>query len=125
MSLLDTIQRTAAAVQGFKRPALVLALLFLLAVLYIVLSSQSHAGDRYLIPCIIGLLWSLSAYAFIINFRSLPPPAEQGAAVLSRLKRRLQRIWYGLLALLFSTATIAVLIVSYRLLATWLRGYGA
>ena len=121
MSLLNTIQRGAAALQWLKKPALGLALLFLLAIFYIVFTSQSHEGDRYLVPCIIGLLWSLSAFAFIINFCAVPPQADKDAALFLRLKRRLRRLWYGLLAFLFLAATVAVLIVSYRLLAVWLR----
>ncbi len=121
MSLLNTIQRTAAALQWLKKPTLGLALIFLVAVFYIVVTSQSHDGDRYLVPSIIGLLWSLSAFAFIINFCSVPPPAETNAPFFSRLKRRLHRFWYGLLAFLFLAATVAVLIVSYRLLSVWLH----
>lgn len=121
MSLLNTIQCSAAALQWLKKPALVLALLFLLAISYIVFTSQSHEGDRYLVPCIIGLLWSLSAFAFITNFCSVPPPAEADAPFFSRIKQRLHRFWYGLLAFLFLAATVAVMVVSYRLLTVWLR----
>jgi hypothetical protein len=124
MSILNTIQRTAVTLQWMKRPLLVLALGFLVVVVYIVLTSRTHAGDHYLVPSIIGLLWSLSAYAFIINFCAIQPPAEKDASFLFRLKRRLHRIWYGFLAFIFVNATLAVLFVSYRLLSIWLRGEG-
>ncbi len=121
MPMLSTIQRTAAALQWVKKPILGLAMLFLLAIFYILFTSPSHEGDRYLIPCTIGLLWSLSTFTFIINFCSLPPPMEKSAPFFSRLKRRLHRLWYGVLASLFFAATMSVLIVSYRLLSVWLH----
>ena len=76
---------------------------------------------RYLIPGIVGLLWSLSTYVLVTTFRFVPTPTAPGEGLIARLKRRLKRIWYGLLALVCIGSTVAAVWVSFRLASIWWR----
>jgi hypothetical protein len=104
---------------------LLLSGFFFVALLYIVITSNTHRGDLFLVPAIIGLLWSLSGYAFILNFRSVPCWSEEARGLFKRLKLRLLRFWYWLLASLFLATTLALLLISIRLIRVWMQDYGS
>ncbi len=121
--LIDTLRKIAVRIQFLRLPFLLLSLVCLIALVYIVLTSTTHAGDRFLIPSIVGLLWSLSGYAFVLNFRSVPESDRERIGVFKRLTYRLHRFWYWLLALLFFATSLALFFISFRMLRLWLLGW--
>jgi hypothetical protein len=123
--LIDTLQRFAARTQPLRSWLLLLSGIFFLALLYTVVTSTTHSGDLFLVPAIIGLLWSLSSYAFILNFRSVPRWNKEENGFFKRLKLRLSRLWYWVLASLFFGTTLALLLVSIRLVRVWMQDYGS
>jgi hypothetical protein len=122
--LIDTLQRFAFRMQPVRFALLVLSGFFFIVLLYIIVTSTTHSGDRFLLPAIIGLLWSLSGYAFILNFRSVPGWDYGTGGFFKRLKLRLLRLWYWVLASLFFGTTLALLLFSIRLIRVWMRDYG-
>ncbi len=123
LMLIDTLRKIAVRIQSLRLPFLLLSLVCLIALVYIVLTSTTHVGDRFLIPSLITLLWSLSGYAFILNFRSVPESDMARKGFFKRLVRRLHRFWYWLLALLFFSTSLALFLISFRLLRLWLQGW--
>ncbi len=121
--MLDRLKQLAVKLQPARTPALLLALACLGGVAFTLLIIP-QAGDRFLIPLLALLLWSLSAYALITTFRAIPSPPATDAGLLQRHKRGLHRAWYWLLALVFLAATVAVLRLTFRLISIWLRAYG-
>lgn len=122
--LIDTLQKIAVRIQPIRLPLAFLSVFFFAGLLYIILTSTTHSGDLFLLPAIIGLLWSLSGYAFILNFRSVPPWDSATGGFFKRLKLRLFRLWYWVLASLFLGTTLALIVISIRLLRLWMRDYG-
>jgi uncharacterized membrane protein len=123
--LIDTLQKFATRMQPIRLPLLLLSGFFLVVLLYLIVTSTTHSGDLFLVPAIIGLLWSLSGYAFILNFRSVPRWSEGARGFFKRLKLRLLRFWYWLLAALFLGTTLALLLISLRLIRVWMQDYGS
>jgi hypothetical protein len=122
--LIDTLQRIAVRMQPIRFWLLLLSGFFLVVLIYVALGSSSQSGDHFLVPAIIGLLWSLSGYAFILNFRSVPTWKLEAGGFFRRQKLRLLRFWYWILALFFFSTTLALLVLSIRLLRIWLKDYG-
>ena len=89
----------------------------------IIFSSTHHTNDRYLLPALIGLLWSLNACAFIVGFRTVPSPAERADGIAVRIHRRMRRARYRLLALAFVGTTVAVIIVTFKMASLWWREF--
>lgn len=90
-------------------------LAFLLAA-YLVVFGDPQTSDPLLLPAIVGILWSLCAALFVNTFETVPPAAGPELRGWTRLRRRLTRLWYGLLAIAFLGLTVAALLLTRRLL---------
>lgn len=112
--VLEKLQAAARTLSPLQRPSLIavvaLAAVFALSVFEV----GAFAGDAYLIPSLVGVLWLLSLYSFIVCFRSLPAGADAGAGWLTRLGRTLLRGVYWLVALVLLGVTASVLWLSLR-----------
>ena len=97
--------------------------LFLVIVVVIILFSNAREDDKYLIPGVLGILWSLSAYTFISNFQSVPEKAKRPDGFFHRLKRNIHRSWYWIIAFIFTGTTVAAVFLTFRLISIWLNDY--
>jgi len=70
--MIDKLQGIAKAIQILRLPSIAVGLISLASMVVIMFISESHESDRFLIPNIVGLLWAISAYSFIMTFRSVP-----------------------------------------------------
>jgi hypothetical protein len=123
--MIDRLQRIARAISGLALPSLALAAVLFAYAVFIVLTSSSHAGDRFLFPSILGFAWALSLYGFIETFRQVPERPGRDAGLWRRTGRKLARFWYGLIAVAFFVASSAVLVLSLRTLSVWFGSYPA
>ena len=123
MPMIDKLQRVAGRLQFLRLPAMVLGLVSLAAMITIIVSSKSHEDDYYLMPSVVGLLWSMASYSFLVNFCSVPEKSDSSWKLVARLKRSAVRAGYWLLTVLFFLTTLGALFVSYRLIAIWLRDF--
>jgi hypothetical protein len=122
--MIDKLKEIAEALQFLRIPAVILGLASLVAAITIIVSSKSHEEDFYLIPSVVGILWSLTTYSFLAGFRTIPPKADPSWKFFKRLRRRTARAGYWLLGIVAVGTTIGALFVSYRMIAVWLRDYG-
>lgn len=123
MPMIDKLQKIAGRLQFLRLPALVLGLVSLAAMILIILSSKSHKEDYYLIPSIVGLLWSVATYSFLVNFSSVPEKGDSTWKFFARAKRSAIRAGYWLMGALFILTTLGALFVSYRMITIWLRDF--
>lgn len=121
--MIERLQAVATRIHLLRFVALGTGIFCLVAVAFMVFSPPSQEGDRYLIPGIVGLLWSASAYNFVDIFRSVPNKAAKSEKLWKRIKRGALRAWYWLMALIFFGTTLAVVSVSSRLLSIWMKDY--
>jgi hypothetical protein len=70
--MIDSLKRAAQAIQVLRLPSLIIGLISLVLLAVTILFFTSDQGDRYIIPSIIGLLWGMATYSFIVTF---PCPA--------------------------------------------------
>jgi hypothetical protein len=122
--MIDKLKEIAEALHFLRIPSVVLGLVSLVAMMTIVVSSKSHDEDFYLIPSLVGVLWSITTYSFLVAFRTVPSKADQSWKFIRRLKRNVIRGGYWLLGVIVIGTTIGALFVSYRIIAIWARDYG-
>ncbi len=122
--MIDHLQRLALSARPLRYLALAGCVLFPLLLAITLFGEPGSGDDQYLLLSATGLLWSLSGYAFIVNFTAVPPRAESDAGFFLRLRRRLHRSWYWLLALVFLATTATALGITVRMLFIWIRSLG-
>jgi hypothetical protein len=96
----------------------------LIAITTILIGSKSHEKEYFAIPSAVGLLWSITTYSFLVYFHAVPEKADQSWKFVKRLKRRIVRAGYWIMGVVFIATTIGAILVSYRMIAIWLRDYG-
>ena len=122
--MIDKLQGIAQAIQILRLPSIAVGLISLVSMVVIMFISKSHESDRFLIPNIVGLLWAISTYSFIVTFRSVPEKANKSLKFYSKLKRNINRGWYWFIGVAFLGTTVAVMFVTCRMVSIWLRDYG-
>lgn len=121
--MIDTLQRIAVRIRPLRRVALVLGVVCLAGLALIIFAAPASGdSNRFLVPAIVGFIWSLSAYGFIDTFQFVPERLDREHGFFARARRRISRAWFWFLALLFGGSTLAALFLTLKLGAVWLRG---
>lgn len=122
--MIDTLQKLAVRIRPLRYVAVVLGLACLAALAFIVFAMPAaSAGNRYLLPAIVGFVWCLSAYGFIDGFQSVPERARRADGFFARVRRTVFRAWFWLLAVVFAASTLAALFLTFKLGGVWLDTY--
>ncbi len=121
--MIEKLHRLAQAIKILRLPSIYAALISLVSIVVIIFTSESHEGDRYIIPGFVSLLWAMSTYAFIEAFRSVPEKAGKPLGFFSRLKQNISRGWYWFISVIFLGTTVAVLLVTFRMVSIWVMQY--
>lgn len=124
MSMIDKLQGIAKSIQLLRQPSVVVGLISLASLVVIIFIMAPHQGDRFIIPCFVGLLWAMSTYAFIVTFRSVPERPGRASGVLTRLTLKIKRCWYWFISVVFLCTSVVVIGLTYRMVSIWLREYG-
>jgi hypothetical protein len=119
--MIDSFQKFASRLWLLKIIAVGMGVLFFVLVVVITIFSTSQDDVKYLIPGVIGILWSLSAYGFTSTFQFVPEKAKSSDGFFHRLKRNIHRSWYWLIAIIFAGTTIATILSSIRLISIWIN----
>jgi len=86
---------------------------------YVVLIEEGADKDVYIIPSIVGLLWSLICSLLLSVFPYVPPKPDKQQRFLKRLKIRLVRGGYHISSLIFCVLSTSVVWLTLRLLNVW------
>ncbi len=70
--MIDKLKRLALSIQVLRLPSLSVGLISLISLVVVILFFASEQDTLFLIPCIVGFLWGMSAYTFIVTFRAVP-----------------------------------------------------
>ncbi|SFB90337.1 hypothetical protein SAMN05660443_0837 [Marinospirillum celere] len=116
--MLSYLERLTQRLAWLRPASLVLALIGLAVVTFsLLVSSYQHL----LIPGTLLLLWSLLAYSFLTLFRNLPP-AQSSLGLLARIKNKLARGFYWLLACIFVFLSLGIFGITLRGLVIFFSG---
>lgn len=120
--MIDKLRYIAETIQILRLPLIVLGLLCLSMAAFVLF--VSNTSERYLIPSCVGVLWATSTYFFIETFRSAPDRGNETLTFFGRLKRKLHRAWYWIIAMVFLSTTIAAIYITNKLISIWFRDFG-
>lgn len=90
---------------------------------YVLLIEEGADKDVYIIPSIVGVLWSLACSLLLSVFPHVPPKPDKNQRFLKRLKIRLARGGYHIGALLFCLLSAAIIWLTIRLINVWLADF--
>ena len=92
------------------------AIAALVAALFFAVAPDADA-ETWLIPALLLFCWSLLVVTLVSMFRTTPPAADRNTGFFRRQMIRLHRAFRNLLALAFLALSLALIILSYKLLA--------
>ncbi|MCW8885293.1 MAG: hypothetical protein OQK12_08545 [Motiliproteus sp.] len=118
--MIDRLQRLADRLQPVRRVLVIIGFVAAAIAGYL-LTAESVQQDNYLLASLIALVWSLSAYAFVVNFQGVPSRPTRSESLFARLKARLQRSWYWFLAICLLVTSLGLIWISLRLV--WIMGH--
>lgn len=122
--MIDSFRKLAVAIQFLRLPAVVIGLVSLAVMIKIFATSKSHEEDFYLIPSVVGMLWSITTYNFLVNFRSVPAKTDPAWKFVKRIKQKAVRTGYWIIGVVFIATTLVMIFLTYRMILIWLKDYG-
>ncbi len=121
--MLETLARLAIKLHWSKPLVIVIGACFFGWFCLNIFGVLGTDSDAYLIPSVLGLLWSVLLFFLLTTFLDIPPKPQAEASFLIRLKTRIKRSFYYLLGLIFLLLTIAVSLYSFRMLGIWMSDH--
>ena len=86
---------------------------------YVVFFEEGADKDVYIIPSIVGALWSLVCSVLLSVFPYVPPKADKQQRLAKRLKIRLARGGYHIGSLMFCVLSASVVWLTVSLINVW------
>ena len=119
--MIDKMMRAAIAIQILRLPSLLLGLISLTGLIIIILFFPSDQDTRLIIPCIVGLLWGMGTYLFIITFGSIPTEPSKSLRFFDKMKYALARAWYWLISLILIFGAVWTIVITIRMVSILLK----
>ena len=123
--MIDKLSIITKVLFSYRNVALVLIFLLALNVVYSFFFQSHLEQDAIALPCFLAMLWLGMCY-LLLGF--LQQNAEYAAfesgnklSIFKRLKKMIQRGFYYFLAVLFLGLTLALSILTFRILTIWLQ----
>jgi len=86
---------------------------------YVVIFDQGNDKDIFIIPSIVGALWSLVCSLLLLVFPYVPTKPDRQQRFLKRLKIRCIRAGYHIGSLVFVLISASVVLLTFKLLNVW------
>ena len=118
--MIERLQRIARNIQRLRWILFLLAPASAVLVLASVIDNPWLSDDRWMMPGVVALCWSLVLLSVGRLFESVPPPATREMSWFRRLKRSMERGLLWLLGAAMLGLTGAVLLLSWQLLRVWM-----
>ena len=117
--MIERLHSIARIIQRLRWIWFLLVLASAAAAVASVVDNPWLADDRWLMPGVVVLCWSLTLLSFGGLFESVPPEAARESPWHRRFARKLQRGLLWLLGLAMIGLTGALLLLSWQLLRVW------
>ena len=117
--MIDRLAKISSRLYWLKPIGFIFSSGFLLLFGYSVLFRSAGEMDVYLIPSILGTLWSLLLISIIYIFPNVPSVPSADVNYIDKVKIRLKRSLYYLMGLIFLVLSIAIILLSLKMLGIW------
>ena len=119
---LERLQKIARFLNPLKWLSLFGFAIFVITFIFSIIGAGL---DRYIIPSVIGGMWTMLLFAFTTGFQVIPDHAPPDGSITERMTAQMARAAYWLLAVLTGAASLGALLLTFRLLIIWSTGNGA
>ncbi len=119
---LERLQKIARFLTPLKWISLFGFAIFVVTFVFSVV--EAHL-DQYIIPSVVGCMWTMLLFAFITGFQVIPARASPDGSLTERMTARIARAAYWGLAVLTGSASLGALLLTFRLLIIWSSEPGA
>ncbi|MEX0619611.1 MAG: hypothetical protein WDZ76_12220 [Pseudohongiellaceae bacterium] len=120
--MIERLQKFATRILWLRPVILVVAVASMATVVWSLVRPDVGAGDRLIIPGIVLFSWSAMYLCVTGLFSSVPAKPDQRTRWVDRLAIGVKRGLFRILAWCFLLLTLVLLVISYQLISTWLRG---
>ncbi len=117
--MIDALEIVAKRFRWSKPLVFMIGLVFLSVFLGSIFGLRGLESDIYLIPSILGIIWSAQFFFLVSTFPSIPPRPTKGTKFFARVKVRVKRGMYHVLGVVFILLTIAVVLLSFKMVGVW------
>ena len=114
--MIERLQKFAKVLSRIRHILLLLAGTFAVLALLSLIDNPWLADDRWLLHSFMGFLWVLMLYTASEVFPRLPPAVASAENWRQRLSYRLHRGMMWLMAMLFLSLSVSLILLSYQLL---------
>lgn len=76
--------------------------------------------DQWMIPSVLGGVWSLLLVSMLSIFPNVPTKLSRDMGLFRRIKNRVSRFGFYLVGILFIGVSCALVIFTYRMVSVWL-----
>jgi len=115
--MIKKLKRMAVAIQLLRLPSLLLGLISLTSLIVIIFFSPSGQDTHLIIPCIVGSIWGIGIYSFIITFQSVPKERSMPLSLFGKMKYAFTRAWYWLIGIIFIFGAIWTIVMTIRMIS--------
>lgn len=117
--MIDTLRAFSKKISWLKPLFFLTAALSFIVFGYVVFFETGAEKEILIIPCIVGVLWSLVCLFLISTFPSVPSKAGEEQRLHQRLKIKLTRVFYSIISFLFIILSAGALFLTLRLFNVW------
>jgi len=104
---------------SFRVIFLFLAAFFAACIVYGFIYLAPTQQNQFVLPSFLALLWSLMFYILLVFTQKKPQDSNKKPTLLNKFKLKVHRLFYSLFTVVFIGLTLAVFIVTFRLLSVW------
>ncbi len=117
--MIEFIGSISKRFQWSKPFVLLAGLLFFTLFIVTILDIPYFQSGEYLIPSLVGTLWSALFFVLVSAFPYVPTAPQKNDTFLFKMKRRIQRGLFYMLGVIFIVSTIGVIFLSFKLFGIW------
>ncbi len=118
--MIDRFRSISVAGKRFKPFVVFVGIVAITIFVLEVLGIIGTPGDDFLlIPSMVLSLWAIVLWAILHSFPNVPERLDKSARFFKRIKSKMVRLSYYLLAILFVATTVMLIWLSSKLLVMW------
>jgi len=117
--MIDSLEIVAKRFRWSKPLVFMIGLVFLSLFFGSIFGLSGISSDIYLIPSVLGVIWSALFFFLVSTYSYIPPKPTNGTKFFFRVKVHFKRGIYHVLGVVFILLTIAVISLSFKMLGVW------
>jgi hypothetical protein len=117
--MLDALEIVTKRFRWTKPLVFIIGVVFLSLFLASIFGLGRIESDIYLIPSVLGVIWSALFFFMVSTFPYVPPKPTKDTKFFEKIKVRFKRGIYHVFSVIFVFLTIALFSLSFKMVGIW------